>query len=168
MTLLLSLLGLGSIGGALALTLIPGAAKAVAEAAGMALDWALKHKTAVLVAILVVVAGLGWHGRFAEAARADREHTARLAERNVWAEADRINHATIERLIATLNDQTASIERWYRASKRQQADATKALAEAKAKGAKLRDKADALEAAAPGIKSDCKTPREVLDMKGDI
>ena len=169
MTWLLSLLGLGGVAGIVAaLVFIPGAATKAADLALAGIKVVTTYPREIAIAALVLVVVWCWHGWSGADARVGKERAARLAERSVWAEADRVNHATIETLIATLNEQTASIETWYKAAQRAQAENAKALAAERVRGAKLRDKASALEQLAPSLKSDCKTPGAVLDLKGDI
>ena len=172
---LLSLLGIGGFGAAL--IFIPGLAARVLELLGIVLDWLVKHPWAIVIAgllLLIAYERKGWIKsdkvlRSTEIAL-KHEHEDRVADNLAWYNADKINHQTIDTLIASLNDWSAFTRRWSETAAGRQKAAQDALRAALARSAPVVGqvaamRADAARAAPAG--QECLSSDAVLSSKGD-
>lgn len=100
--------------------------------------------------------------------KADRAKFA--AERAKWAEANRINRASIDKLIGAITVQTAAVRALADESDRRQKAAREALgrAEKRAEGLEVLAARIERERAPRGAQGKCETPRAVLDARGEL
>ena len=92
------------------------------------------------------------------------------AERARWAEADRINRASIDTLLTAITDQSSAVRTWAAVAERRQKAAQDALRKAEKRGEALEALAVRIERerAPRGAAGKCETPRAVLDARGEL
>lgn len=153
MSFLLSLLGIG---------------KMLREWAGIAFKWALASSTHLLMVACALLAAWGWIG-WHKAHKAEKvlhsTEIARQADNDAWAAADKINHGTIDGLIATLNDQSKAIQGWADTTNARQNAAQAALRAATARGVAAEASAQRIEAERA---TGCHSGAAVLQSRGDL
>lgn len=121
----------------------------------------------LIVALALSIAGNAWqhHGRAAIKADLAQEHAARDHDNATWVTIDRINHASLDKLVAALNRQSAAVRAWAVTANARQQAAQAALRDAQAKGAAL-DKARAAITAEAA--TGCRTGDAVMAAKGEL
>jgi hypothetical protein len=154
----------------LALSVLGSARKGISRAWG----WITASSTHLLVVALVGVAIWGWFGHHEEAKYkriAEHEKAGRQADNRIWASADKINHRSIDKLLAAVTKQNAAVQGWADSAKAKQKAATKALEAATERGKAsealaLRIDAEAAQRAPSGAQ--CKSGAAVIAAKNDL
>jgi len=129
------------------------------------IDLCLKYPRETIIALLALFSWWALH----EKAKAERHVAHLIIARNtdaaIWQGIERINHASIDKLIAAITSQSDAVDGWAKVARAHQAAAQIALKDAQAHGRALDTARAAISAERA---SGCKTGAAVMAAKGEL